>query len=252
MPDLAALAVHLPTLGQAIGLLLVALVAGIIRGLTGFGAALIIVPCLSLFLSPAEAVPTSVAAIATTNLPLLRGAVKEGDRRMVLLFLAGCLPTIPLGVYLLASLPPDLVRRAIGICVIIAALLLLNRRFRLTRPGWGLKMAAGGIGGFLNGAVGMGGPPVILTVLAMPLSPLTARATLILYFTGLNLLSIASLWWQGLFSPHTLIWSLLMIPPLVGAARLGELWFRRNGGSQFRPIAIGLLVITGIVALLRP
>lgn len=252
MTELAALAVYLPTPGQAIGLLLVALVAGIIRGLTGFGAALIIVPCLSLFLDPAEAVPTSVAAIAATNLPLLRGAVKEGDRRMVLLFLAGCLPAIPVGVYLLASLPADLVRRAIGICVILAALLLLNKRFRLTRAGWGFKIAAGGLGGFLNGAVGMGGPPVILTLLAMPISPLTARATLILYFTGLNLLSIAGLWWQGLFNKHTLIWSLLMIPPLVGAAHLGEIWFRRSGGKQFRSIAIGLLIVTGIVALLRP
>lgn len=252
MIDLAALASLLPSPGQAAGLLVVAGIAGIIRGLTGFGAALVIVPCLTFFLPPQEAVPTSVAAIASTNLPLLRGAWREGDRRLALLFLAGCLPAIPLGVHLLASLPPDLVRRAIGICVILAALLLLNRRFRLTKPGPVLKLGAGALGGLLNGGVGMGGPPVILTLLAMPVTPLVARATLILYFTGLNLLSIAALWRQGLFTHHNLVWSLLMIPPLVGAAHLGEKWFRHSGGAAFRPIAIGILILTGIAALLRP
>jgi uncharacterized membrane protein YfcA len=249
--DFSVLVDLLPTPTQAVGLLAVALVAGVIRGLTGFGAALLMVPGLSLFLHPAEAVPTSMMAIAATNLPLLPGAWRESDKRMVAICLVGCLATIPFGIWLLAVLPADILRRAIGASVVVAGLLLLHRGFRLKQAGHGLKLLAGAVSGLMNGSVGMGGPPVILIMLAMPLAPAVARASLILYFSGLNSISVIGMTWAGLFTKHTLVWSLLIIPPLVGAARLGEIWFRRGSGAQFRPIAIAVLIGTGVVALAK-
>ncbi|WP_114395415.1 sulfite exporter TauE/SafE family protein [Oleisolibacter albus] len=240
----------LPTLPQALGLVAVGAVAGLIRGLTGFGAALVIVPGLSLFLDPTHAVAVNILAVGSTNIPLLAGARREADYRTVGWFFAACVVALPFGVHLLTVLPAQTLETAIGVSVILASLLLSRPRFRLAKAGPGLKLGAGALSGLMNGAVGMGGPPVILLLLALPIPPVVTRASLILHFTLLNLLSLTALVWNGLIDARTMVLAGILIPPLLAMAWLGERWFRRSGGANFRPIAIGVLLVTGIAALL--
>ncbi|QJE73529.1 sulfite exporter TauE/SafE family protein [Aerophototrophica crusticola] len=240
----------LPNVWQALGLILVGVVAGVIRGLTGFGAALVIVPGLSLFLDPAHAVATSMVAIAATNIPLLTGAWKEADGRTVAVFYLGCLAALPFGVYLLLVLPAEVLEKAIGASVIVASLLLSRPRFRLERAGLPLKLGAGAMAGLMNGSVGMGGPPVILLLLALPIPAAVQRASLILFFTCLNFTSVALLAWNGLIDGQVLVWGTVLCVPLMLAAKWGERLFRKAGGAHFRPIAIGVLVVTGVAAIL--
>lgn len=241
----------LPSFPIFLGLLLVGLGAGVIRGLTGFGAALVIAPGLTLFMDPALAVPTNMVAICATNLPLVVGARREADYRTVGWFAAGCAVTLPLGVWLLATLPRETLQWAIGLTVIVAALLLARPQVgiaTLTRP---LKLAAGLVSGVMNGAVGMGGPPVILALLAARVPAVTSRATLIVYFTVLNAISVTLMAVGGLIDTQVLLWAGIIVLPLALGQRVGELLFRRGWSNHFRPIAIALLVATGVVALIQ-
>lgn len=231
--------------------MLVGLFAGVIRGLTGFGAALVIAPGLTLFMSSELAVPTNMVAICATNLPLVVGARREADYHSAGWFFAGSAIALPFGVWLLATLPRETLEWAIGLSVIVAALLLARPKFRLTNVTRPFKVGAGMIAGLMNGSVGMGGPPVILTLLASGVPPVTSRATLIVYFTAMNAVSVAIMAIGGLIDTRILIWAAIIVPPLALGQRGGEILFRRGWSNHFRPIAIGLLVATGVVALLH-
>ncbi len=239
----------LPAPGMAAGLALVGAIAGVIRGLTGFGAALVIVPGLTLFMPPEQAVATNLLALTATNAMLLHGARKEADHRTVGVFMLACVVTLPLGVHLLTALPAEVLKNAIGISVIAASLLLARPRFRLASAGLPLKGLAGGLSGLMGGAVGMAGPPVILLLLALPTPAAVARASLILFFTLQNLVLLGLLLWAGLIDRQIVAWAVVVGVPLVLAGRAGELLFRRGWSAHFRPIAIGVLVLTGVAAL---
>lgn len=232
-------------------LVLIGAVAGVIRGLTGFGAALVIAPALTLLTDPAMAVVTNMVAICATNLPLVVGARREADYPTVAWFFAGCLLGLPVGIWVLTTLPREVLEGAIGISVIVAALILARPRIRIARMTRALKLAAGAVSGAMNTGVGMGGPPVILTLLAAHVPPATSRATLILYFTVLNVVSVTAMAFAGLINGTVLLWAALIIPSLTLAQRGGELLFRRGWSRHFRPIAIALLVATGVLALVR-
>jgi len=245
MPD------TLPTLPYLAGVLAVGMIAGIIRGLTGFGAALVIVPGLSLFVDPKLAVAAGMVAIAVTHLPLLPGARRNADYRTVLTCYMASVAALPLGVHLLVSLAPRTLQAAIGLSVILASLLLVRPGPRLPRAGVPIKLGAGLLSGMMNGSVGMGGPPVILLLLALPIPPVVARASLIVYFALLNATSLTLMAFQGLVDARTLLWAGLLIVPLALAARIGEMLFHRGGAAHFRPIALAVLVLTGLAALAK-
>jgi len=248
--DLASLAALVPAPALLAGIIAVGMAAGFIKGLTGFGAALILSPGLTFFMDPTHAVATNVLTVALSNIPLLPGAKADADRPTAFTFYAGCLLGLPLGVWLLVSLPKKMLEAAIGITVIIASLLLLKPGVKarlLSRP---LKLGAGLVGGMLNGSVGMGGPPVILALLAARTPPAVSRATLIVFFTLLNFTSVALMALGGVIDRQTLVLAALILPAMLLAQRGGELLFRRGWSKGFRPIAIALLVGTGVAALL--
>jgi uncharacterized protein len=245
----AELGLPVPGLGAIIGCILAGALAGLIRGLTGFGAALVMVPVLSLFLSPVDAVVANLVALILTNIPLLVQSRQDIDRSLVKVLFLGNLAGLPLGVWLLSSLPAEHLQDGIGACVIGAALLLANPRFRLSHAGPVLRSGTGGLSGLLNGAVGMGGPPVILLLLALHVPPPTARASLVLFFTLQNTVSLGLMAATGLLNRQSLLYAALLVPPLLLTTQVGHALFNRGWSSRFRSLAIGILLLTGAAAL---
>ena len=89
-------------------------VAGIVRGFSGFGAGLIMVPTLSLLVDPVLAVPLVVLMEAVAGLQLVPGAIQSVQWRTVApMGIAACL-SIPLGSRVLASLDPATMRIGIS------------------------------------------------------------------------------------------------------------------------------------------
>ena len=112
-----------------------ALAAGLLYGFTGFGAALVMAPLFTLLWDAQVAVGVSLILITIATLQLLPGALKICDRRqMVLMGFSACI-TIPIGSSILLALDPDLMRRIIGIVVVlITAVLATGWRYRGQRP----------------------------------------------------------------------------------------------------------------------
>jgi uncharacterized membrane protein YfcA len=228
---------------------LVAVVAGVVRGITGFGGAMVMAPPLALLLGPRLAVPVVLLLEGLAGAPMLVQTRSLVRWRVVGPILAATCVTVPLGGYVLVTVDPQSLRRLIAGIVIVFSLLMLR--------GWryaGVQRTATGVGlgavaGVMLGATTVGGPPVILYLLAGPDRIETTRANLTFFLAGSSLAGLAMLWLAGVLDLRA-AWTGLLLAPgyclgLVGGSRL----FPRFNDTRFRQFTLLLMIVvsTGIL-----
>nr|WP_246710709.1 sulfite exporter TauE/SafE family protein [Mesorhizobium sp. RMAD-H1] len=103
-----------------------AFVAGVARGFSGFGGALIFVPLASSVIGPKLAAPLLLIIDAVGALGLIPDAAKRANRREVATMALGALIGVPLGVLALAVIDPLVVRWAIALTVILFLALIVS------------------------------------------------------------------------------------------------------------------------------
>ena len=157
--------------------------------------------------------------------------------------------TVPLGSYLLANAEPEILRRVIACMVIgFCVLMLAGVRYAGT-PRPATSVALGSLSGVLLGATGIGGPPIILYLLAGPDPVQVTRANLTLCVTAISLAALGMYWWRGLpvlGDPAVTPW--LCICFILGIM-LGTAMFRRMGSQRFRQFALALMIAVAVVTL---
>jgi len=229
----------------------VVFLGGLLRGYTGFGFALAVVPTLSLILPPVEIVP-AVAAIGIPAGLLLIGKIgRTADWRATGHLTVGAIPGLPLGVWALASLDADVMRAIIGSIVLVTVLLLWRGfRFRHTPPR-SARIGMGFLSGAINGATTMGGPPVIVYFLALPGHVAIGRASILVYFFFLSIATTASNGFAGLVTAKVMVWTVLMLPCFFAGSILGDRGFDKSGADTYRRIAMAALALVAVVAIAR-
>src|SRR5947207_2610775 len=141
---------------------LVVFVASFVMGLTGFGIALVAMAFLPYLMTPADAIVLLTIYALVFSLVVVVQLRRDLTPRALVDLTAGSLVgTLP-GVWLLASLPANLLNRLIGAVLVLVVVLEMRRALpeRLHGRGWGL--GAGFLAGLVGGAVGTPGPPVIV------------------------------------------------------------------------------------------
>src|SRR6056297_2600857 len=112
MPD--AFAQALATQGLPF-ILAAYLAAGVVRGFTGFGTALIVVPVAGIFLGPAEIILMIGFSGVLSNLILIPDAWRHVDRGEVGLLSAAALLGVPVGIWLLTRIDPSAIRWIVAV-----------------------------------------------------------------------------------------------------------------------------------------
>ncbi len=224
------------------------LAASVLRGFTGFGFGLAAVPLLSLALPPAQVVPLVVTLQVVIGVLGLHAASKECDWRAVRLLTPGLLAGIPIGLLILTSLPPNPVRLVIGL-IIAMSVVLIHRGLRLPPdPSRLTGFAVGLVSGIISGLASMGGPPVVVFLLALGHSAARMRATAIVYFMLSGCVSLVPMSLRGLITRDILIWSVASLPVLIAGSRLGTLAFQKAKPKHHRMVA--LVTLSALSALL--
>ena len=238
MPDLLA-----PDLPLACGLVTL---AAVVRGFSGFGSAMIVMPGLSLLYPPVETLVVFVLIEMAASLQLLPQGLRDADRRLVLPLAVGATLCLPLGWQIMLAVEPETMRRAIALIVLlVVALLAVGWRYR-GRIGPAVALAIGGCSGLLGGSTGMAGPPVILMLMSAPGSAAQVRGSLILYFTWLGVAILALVAWSGELQWLAVWRAAVLLPFYLVGIWLGSRAFRHGGERHYRWAA---LVILGAVAL---
>ena len=227
----------------------VVMLAGIIRGITGFGGAMLMAPALSLLLGPVPAVVTALMLETAAAVVMFPDAWPRFNRRVLFYLTAPACVTVPIGGYLLVNLDAFLMRKVIAGVVVVFALALLSGRRYSGAPRPATSLVLGSIVGVLLGATSVGAPPVILYVLAGSDSQAVIRANLTVFVTAISVIGLIMLSAIGaVTAPIASHAGLAVIPFLVGTWLGGRLFGKLNE-LVARRIALGLMLFMGIIGL---
>jgi uncharacterized membrane protein YfcA len=223
--------------------------AGLIRGFSGFGSALINAPVLSLIWGPTIGVPVAALVEVAPAVQLTPKAIRIANWKSVWAFSIPALILLPAGTFILVSVPADEMRRAIGAIVLVVALILWSGwRYRGPR-GVGPSMCVGLVGGSLAGATGVAGPPVILYLMSSDDSPAQTRANLIAYFTIILFGLVATFSLKGLVTIEILWLVAAMLLPFIVGTAIGTRMFSLASERTFRNIALTTLTVSSLYVL---
>ncbi|MFY0632580.1 MAG: TSUP family transporter [Vannielia sp.] len=223
--------------------------AGLAYGFAGFGAALIFMPVASARVGPVEAVTLEACMGLASVVTVLPGALKLADKRDTGFLLIASLIGLPVGVWLLKVVEPEVMRW--GICAVAAltlALLVAGWR-RKTADSTGALLGVGAASGALGGATGLTGPVMILFKLSGQGSAAEVRASTISFLTLLSMLLLPMLWLQGLIRVEALWLAVLVLPVYTVGALGGQAMFRPEMERLYRRVAYGLIGLAVAMSL---
>jgi uncharacterized protein len=233
-------------------------VGSLTQGATGFGSAMIAIPLMlwgGLTLPAAIAVNTAIITLqGATSCWKHRESIPWSDTKamVVLRFVS-----VPVGVLALTSMQawgPIFVKQIVGITLLATLAFLLAFKVRPVAhlsPIW--TAIAGSTSGFLTGAVGMGGAPLVTWTLTRDWEP--ARVRGFLWATSLQMvpISLVLLVWQ--FGAQVL-WSFLVGMIAFPIVALGNRWGIQLGDTfsrtVLRRVTYTLLAFTASVSILAP
>lgn len=221
------------------------LVSGAVSGLAGFGFALVCVPLLLLVYDPATVISVNAALSIFTTTTISFEARRDVEIKSIALLLPFALVGLILGVEVLRAANPEYIRVAVGLVVVISALLLF-RGARLPGSGsrWG-DGVAGGTSGLLATTVGISGPPVILLLASRGLPKRAFRANIALYFVFTSSASLVALYLRGLVEPGHLFLAAILIPAAFAGKIAGAALLSRFSEKAFRNLTLFLILATG-------
>ncbi|MFU8824344.1 sulfite exporter TauE/SafE family protein [Yoonia sp.] len=237
-------------LGTA-GLLALALLgAAFVRGYSGFGFSAIFIAFAALFTNPLPLIPVVFACEIMMTAFQARGIRGHIDWRRIAWLMLGAAIALPFSVTVMLSVGENTARLVISGIILAMALILLS--------GWTLQRRIGALGhgsvGIVSGmcnSAGIGGLPVAAFMSAQPMQAAAFRATMIVYLTALDLITLPLLWMGGLVTWDTAIAAVLAFPILGLGVWLGGRRFLAASPAAFRKSAVLLLLLLSTLGLIR-
>ncbi len=229
--------------------LLIAGVGGLVRGTTGFGAAMVMTPPLALLLGPKTAVPISLLLETFAAAPMLPAAARIARWPVIAPICTTAVLAVPLGAWLLDGADPLLLRRLIAVTVIAFSLALLSGRRYHGPQRLATSSGLGVLSGTMLGATSIGAPPVILYLLSGPDPIAVTRANLTLYIVVISAAGLVMLAIGGLLTLETLRTAAWLVLPFVAGVVLGSKLFARFSDQRFRQLTMVFMLAVSLVVL---
>jgi uncharacterized membrane protein YfcA len=202
-----------------------AFIAGLARGFSGFGAALIFIPLGGAIVGP---------KLISPILLVIDGIATLG---------------MPAGTAMLALLDPMLLRWSITIIAIsLLALLVSGWRYH-GAPSAPLSSGVGLIAGLFSGAAQLGGPPVVAYWLGGKSDFTRVRANVVLYFSISSVFSAISYYIGGLFVPAVFALTVVILPSYVVGLYGGSKLFGLAEERTFRIACYVLIAAAAIIGM---
>ena len=226
-----------------------AILAGFVRGLTGFGGPAILLLILTQFYTPVSVVTKIMLIDFATNLFLVPSVRREIAWPTAGLVIAGSVVAFPLGIYALLSFDPVVMKRIIAIIVGTSVLAMMaGWRYR-SRPDSISLLAVGVVTGAIAGAT-----YIALTLVAFlfagPDTPTTNRANVIAWGAIIGLMIVIGYVVTGAITASD-VWRAGVIGGFyAGAAVVGARTFRSMAESLFRRIVLWLLLLLSVAGVL--
>ena len=225
-----------------------------LKGFSGFGPALVMIPVFSLLFGPARALATATLIDLGVGFVLLATLrYRPGDGRLILRMSLGVALGSVLGASLAGVVPRDVVLAAIGVAVLAMGLLWIVWRSPLPP---GIAAAAGSrrlwagcvLGGFTGGLVGISAPFIVVAARLM-LDKDAFRRILVAVFLVEGVVKLAVYRSVGIWSADASALALLVCPAVAAGLLVGARSHLRVGERAFSLVVGVLLSLLGIRVL---
>ncbi len=223
--------------------------AGLIQGLTGFGAALVSIPLLTLMISVKTAVPL-VALNGIVLLVIMFISLREHvDFRLVAPLVAGSLPGLPVGIYILKYHDEAVIKLILAVVLISYSLYsLLGKEIR-ANLGAKSGYISGFISGVLGGAITASGPPVIIYAAIKGWDGAKFKATLTAFFLVLGIFIVTAHAIGGVTTAEALRYFIFCAPCIALGTIIGSRLYHKLNQTLFKKIVYILILIMGLMMI---
>ncbi|MBY5934019.1 sulfite exporter TauE/SafE family protein [Tateyamaria omphalii] len=229
--------------------LVVTMVAGVVYGFAGFGAALVYMPVATAFV-PVE---MAIAAFGVTALASLVSVVprawSQADRPNVVLMIVVATLALPLGIAILRLNDVTTMRWAVlGVTTLTLVALVLGWRYRAA-PTRAARVSVAAATGVVGGATGLVGPIMVLFQLSGQEGVARARANTLVFLTITGLLTVPLMAMQGLLTVEAVVLGLMLIVPYGVASRIGQALFDPAMQVLYRRVAYVIIAVAIVMGL---
>ena len=229
--------------------LAITVVAGLVRGFSGFGSALIYIPLVAAVYSPRVAAVTLLLIDTVGAAPFTVRALTQCTWREVLPIYLAAAVAVPIGTMALLVVNPLVMRWSISVVVLLLLCVLMSGWRFHGRPNLPATVGIGLFSGFGGGAAQIAGPAVIIYWLSTSNHFHTVRANLLVYFLLLDLTLCVSYVAQGVFTPELVALALLLAAPFFATTWAGATMFHGASDLLYRRIAYVIIAIAALVSL---
>ena len=228
-------------------------IAGIIKGSIGFALPVATIPFLSLFINPIHAIALMSISLFSTNIMNVTVGLKEWrNLKDIIPFLVIGFCSVPIGVWILKWMDPNIVRLilaiAITIFVFIKSLFPSPKIESGLMKKWVLGSIFGFLGGLLGGMIGIPGPTTLIYFSMFNWK----KDTFIFLINSFNALTsgllVASFFSQGIYTETIFSYAILVLVPVFLGYWIGLRLRKYINQNRFEFIV--KIVLIGIAAVL--
>jgi uncharacterized membrane protein YfcA len=226
---------------------LIAIFAGIVKGISGFGSSLVSIPLLTLVFGQ-DFVKETVVVMVTFNLVLNtlllvenKGFHPDSLRRVWPIPVFGTLFTI-VGIYVLVTVPDQIISYIAGGLIVVA---VINKGFQLQfrlPDTFITKAVIGSLSGIGNGIASIDGPPVVFYLTSINAKKTYFKNVLAAHFLVMGLIAVIFHIIWGSYSVDLLILILVMVAFTVIGLVFGMRISRHMNEEWFDKIILVILI----------
>jgi len=221
--------------------------AGFVNGITGFGAAMIAMPLVTLGMDLTLAVPACSLMVWVVSLEQGWRYKGHTDWARIRPVLIGALPGAFIGFLVLRHLPPHHLMAALGVFLTAYAcwgLFLEDGKPRVISGIWGY--VAGLLSTTFGSAFSFNGPPLAVYTSLSGWGKTMSKAGLAMTFIVTSSLMVLAQVFAGMHNTVTLTAMLIGTPAALLGAWLGFRASRNMGDKTYRKLFFGFIACTGL------
>ncbi|AKS47320.1 hypothetical protein SAMN05444287_3039 [Octadecabacter temperatus] len=227
------------------------LLAGIVRGFSGFALSAMVMATAVVILPPIELIPMLWWLEMSASVLMLKNGWAEADRPMTYGLVIAALIGWPIGLWLTLSLPVETSKAlALSVIVVLAISQLANLKLTFLASKAGLY-GTGIIAGIVSGVAHVGGMVVAFYVLAANQPARVMRASLVLYLFLGSASSMLVLLLFGVMDFSGVSRGLVFALPTMFGVLLGQQLFTERLAPYYRPFCLTLLIGLALLGLIR-
>jgi uncharacterized membrane protein YfcA len=228
-------------------------ITGLSKGGLGGALGFIITPMLALVMPLNRAVGLMLPILILADTFTLAAYWKRWEAKRIRVLLIGAVVGVSLATLVLSSFPLPVLKRCLGVLVLIFAAYKLAEPRLLAGLAYQTRawhaVLAGWLAGFTSTLAHAGGPPITMYLLLQKLEPTVFIATSGLFFCLLNWIKVPYYAAAGMFDWQwqlRLAWLALLVPVGVFTGRKLAKHINR---ARFEQAVLALLALSGVLLL---